>query len=97
MYILFFSESGLVGLVGLVIFLNVIESRVNGISWFSLSFEEKTCHDDNAPARKQCRDILWDGTGRFWGIARERWNQLTVVLCCMGTHTYRGFKPHCTA
>ena len=76
-------KSGLVGLVGLVIFLSVIESRVNGIRGFSLSFDEKLCHDDDAPARKECRDILWDGTGRFWGIARERWNQLTVVLCCM--------------
>ena len=39
MYIHFFSESGLVRLVGLVMFLNVIEIRISGISGISHLFE----------------------------------------------------------
>ena len=75
------------GLVGLVIFLSVIESRVNGISGFSLSFEQKLCHDDDAPARKRCRDILWDGTRRFWGHCPREMESTYLGLVLHG-HTY---------
>ena len=87
-----FSESGLVGLVGLVIFLSVMGIGISGISGISLVFEVKwLC--DYAPARKRCRDILWEGHKTVLGAlpAKHRihlpwacvvWAHMSVAHAC---------------
>ena len=77
-----FSESGLVGLVGLVIFLNVMGIGISGISGISLVFEVKWFYA-YAPARKRCRDILWEGTRRFWGHCPRN-----IESTCLGLALY---------
>ena len=74
------------GLVGLVIFSSVMEIGISGISGISLFFGLNLFHDD-APAREQCRDILWHGTRRFWGHGPREMESTYLGLVLHG-HTY---------
>ena len=55
MLMFFLEKSGLIGLVGLVSFLNGMEIRISGISGIRLLFEWEWIRDD-AAARSRCGD-----------------------------------------